>query len=127
MKDEEYASFVQSRLKSGEEILKQMTSEKANANHMITLLNEEAGELTSPIKKWIFYGADIDMENVIEEIGDCYFALSALCSAFSITESECKEENVKKLSRRYETVYSDKSAKIRLDKKQSNPESDPYV
>ncbi len=63
------------------------------------------------------YRKELDMENVIEELGDLEFFMEGIRQELGITREQCLEHNIKKLSVRYENfVYSNESAHLRLDK-----------
>lgn len=77
----------------------------------------ESGELGDAIKKHIVYGKPLDMENVIEEIGDIRFYLEALCNILDIHDSQILQANVNKLAKRYKDLtYSSSEAIGRADK-----------
>lgn len=76
----------------------------------------EAGEIASAVKAYWIYGRELDTENVIEEIGDTLFYLSALCAELGITLETCMLANIEKLNKRYPSGYSDAAANERADK-----------
>lgn len=111
-----YARFVAS-------ILKEMPTEKDNLAHCAMGISGEAGELLDAIKKNWAYNKPLDMENVIEELGDMEFYMEALRIQLNITRQETIDANVKKLSRRYhEGKYSDTQAVNRADKTEAGDE-----
>lgn len=115
-----YDEFVRSRLKSSEEILTSLTPEKAQLVHLAMLLASEAGEMVDSIKKHVIYEKDIDMLNVIEEMGDIEFALSAIRLQLNLDRDFVLAANEAKLKRRYPTKFSNADAAARADKQ---PES----
>lgn len=91
--------------------------EMAHLQHMTLGLTGETGELTDAIKKHTVYGKQLDVENVIEELGDIEFYLEGLRQALSITRKETLDRNQEKLAKRYHTGgYSDNQAQQRADK-----------
>jgi len=77
----------------------------------------EAGELLDAIKKHTMYNKPLDVENVIEEIGDVLFYLTGIANVLGFTLDDCAQVNAEKLSKRYsEGRYSDKQAQERADK-----------
>ena len=116
--EESHAELVSRLKKPGEDILASLTPDKVDLWHMVTLLNAEVGELTDAIKAYIIYNKEpLDMENVIEELGDIEFALEGLRSLLSIPRSITLEGNISKLSKRYSKgTYSDDAAILRADK-----------
>lgn len=83
-------------------------------NNAVRGLSDEVGELNSALKKWIEYNAELDRDNIKEEIGDCYWRLSQACKALKLLPSECMEANIRKLQDkdkgRYKNGYSDEAA-----------------
>lgn len=112
----DYHSFVKSRCKNGEDILETLTPEKCHLMHMLAGLMDEVGELSSPLKKHIFYNQDLDFENAKEEISDACFYLVGICNQLGFNLEDLLRQNQDKLSKRYPTGYSDQAAKERLDK-----------
>ena len=77
----------------------------------------ESGELLDAIKKATIYRKPIDMDNVIEELGDLEFYMEGLRQGLGITREQTLEANIKKLSVRYASLsYSDQQAQDRADK-----------
>ncbi len=112
-----HAEMVSTLVKSGAEILDTLTPAKANLWHLASCVPSEAGELFDAVKKHVIYGKEIDMKNVIEELGDIEFYLEGVRQALHITREETLESNIAKLSKRYENFkYSDKAAQERADK-----------
>lgn len=79
----------------------------------------EAGELGDAIKKHVVYGRELDIKNVIEELGDLRFYMQALMNIVGISEHQVLQHNALKLAQRYEGLeYSDAAAQARADKKE---------
>ena len=76
----------------------------------------EAGELLDAIKKHWIYNAELDTENVKEEIGDLLFYAQAILNELGFTMEECMRHNIEKLRARYPDGYTDIHARARLDK-----------
>ena len=111
-----HTELVKRLTKSGVEINSTLIPHKANIWHLSSALMCETGELFDPLKKWIIYNKELDMENIKEELGDIEFYLEGLRRAFGITREETLEQNIEKLTRRYGNDYSDKAAQERKDK-----------
>lgn len=112
----DYAAFVASRKKAGEDIIAQMTPEKADADHMAKGVAGEAGELLDAIKQWTVYNKPLDMANVVEELGDLEFFMEGLRQRLGIQRETTLLNNVEKLSKRYKQKYTDAEAAARADK-----------
>ena len=112
-----YEQFVQSIVKSGHDILVQLTPLQASMLHMAVGVSGEAGELLDAVKKHCVYQKPLDFENVKEEVGDILFYLTGLLNDMGITLNECIEANREKLSKRYPNkCYSNAAAIARADK-----------
>lgn len=112
-----FKEFVESLIKSPNQVLEEMTPHKAHCLHMAVGVAGEAGELLDAIKKYAIYNKEVDFENLIEELGDIEFFLEGLRNTCGITREETLEHNMAKLSKRYKTgVYSNKQAQERADK-----------
>ena len=114
--DSEYKHFVGTRAKSGDEISATFTPLKANLTHAALGIAGESGELVDAIKKYVMYEKDLDLNNVIEELGDLEFYMEMLRNTLHITRDQTLTHNIEKLSVRYKDGYSDKQAQERADK-----------
>ncbi len=113
-----YRSFVDSRCKDGDEILKEQTARQAHLLHMAVGISGEAGELLDAIKKHAIYQKELDMENVEEELGDLMFYITGLMNALGIRNFDyITTKNQQKLTKRYSSgSYSNEEAQTRADK-----------
>lgn len=112
-----YALVVSKLAKSGEDITAQLTPEMAHLWHMATGVSGEAGELLDAVKKSAIYGKTLDVENLIEELGDLEFYMEGVRQFLGVTREEVLEANVSKLSKRYPNLeYSNEAAQKRADK-----------
>lgn len=77
----------------------------------------EAGELLDAIKKTVFYGRDLDLENVLKECGDLLFYIQAMLDECGYTLEGAMQANLVKLGKRYPSGgFSEKEATERADK-----------
>jgi NTP pyrophosphatase (non-canonical NTP hydrolase) len=76
----------------------------------------EAGELLDAIKKWAIYQKPLDIDNVIEELGDIEFYLEGIRQKLGLNRNMILEHNIEKLRRRYGTKYTNEAAQRRADK-----------
>jgi len=83
-----YQQFVNSIVKPGDEIICQLTPQKAHMLHMAVGVSGEAGELLDAIKKNCVYQKQIDLNNVMEEAGDILFYLTGLLGELDMTLEE---------------------------------------
>lgn len=85
--------------------------------HSAVGCSTESGELLDAIKRVKFYNKPIDLENVLEELGDLRFYYEAMLQMMSLTDDDVKAANMMKLKARYpDGKYSDVHAIARLDK-----------
>ena len=102
-----------------EEALRSMRNDlpyEAICSNMCMGLAGETGETVDIFKKHIYQGKDLDINDVIEEIGDILWYIANLCNVNKITMKECMESNVEKLRKRYPNGFSIKDALERADK-----------
>jgi NTP pyrophosphatase (non-canonical NTP hydrolase) len=112
-----YNEFVKALLKSGDQIKSEITPAECHLIHMVLGLSGEAGELLDAVKKSTIYRKPLDMENVLEELGDIEFFLEGFRQAVGLTRETCIEMNIAKLKARYHKLsYSDSQAQERADK-----------
>lgn len=113
----DYADMVAKLAKPGYAIQDSLSPQKCHMIHMAVGISGEAGELLDAIKKAVIYNKPIDIENVIEELGDLEFYLEGLRQGLGITREETLATNIRKLSVRYKMLtYSDQQAQDRADK-----------
>jgi NTP pyrophosphatase (non-canonical NTP hydrolase) len=117
MIEQSYGQMVEALAKPGAEILRTLTPEQANLLHMALGVCGEAGELADAIKKHAVYNKPLDVENVIEELGDLEFYMEGVRRALNILRATTIAANVCKLSKRYHLGrYSNEQAQTRADK-----------
>ena len=117
IKNMPYSEFVNALAKPGQDIINSLTPEKANLWHMASAICGEAGELFDAIKKNVIYEKKIDLENVVEELGDLEFYMQELRTQLSITRDQTIYKNKEKLSKRYEGLkFTNEAAQTRADK-----------
>jgi NTP pyrophosphatase (non-canonical NTP hydrolase) len=114
--NKEHAELHAALSKPGMDILETLTPTKVDLLHMMVGVQGEAGELLDAVKKHVVYNKALDVENVIEELGDIEFYLQGVRANLGITREETLEHNLVKLRKRYAAGYSDKAAQERADK-----------
>jgi NTP pyrophosphatase (non-canonical NTP hydrolase) len=123
-----YQQFVNSIVKPGDEIIRQLTPHQAHLLHMAVGVSGEAGELLDAIKKHCVYQKPINMENVLEEAGDILFYLTGLLNNLDISLEDCINANIIKLSKRYPNgKYTNAAAIARADKNDQSEDVRPLV
>ena len=79
----------------------------------------EAGEVSELVKHGIFHQQGINKQELIKELGDILWYISALCTTQGITLDEVMEQNVAKLKARYPHGYNPKDGVKRMDEQPS--------
>jgi NTP pyrophosphatase (non-canonical NTP hydrolase) len=114
----QHLQMVQALTKPGKDIVTSLTPEKAHLLHMVVGIAGEVGELLDAVKKHVIYNKALDLENVVEELGDIEFYLAGLRLGLGITRPMTLQQNQTKLAERYnQNVYIDAAAQERADKK----------
>lgn len=70
----------------------------------------EGGELMDIFKKHEFYGKEIDLVNLKEEVGDVLWYLPLLCRFGGFTLEEAAATNIAKLRKRYPERFTGEAA-----------------
>lgn len=112
-------------VKPGEKILLTLSAAKINLWHAALGIGTEAGELGDAVKKYLIYEKDLDLENILEELGDMEFYLQQFRAELGVTREETLQHNLHKLSDRdkgrYASGYSNEAAIARIDKTKKQP------
>jgi NTP pyrophosphatase (non-canonical NTP hydrolase) len=112
-----YGDMVYSLAKPGKDIVDNMTSSTAHLLHMAVGISGEAGELLDAIKKHVIYNKPLDINNVVEELGDLEFYMEGLRTALGLDRASILIANMNKLGKRYASgTYTDTQAQERRDK-----------
>ena len=83
--------------------------------HAAMGITTEAGEFVDPLKKHIFYGKELDTENLKEELGDLLWYIGIACDTLGVTVREVMEANIAKLRKRYPEQFTEEDALERKD------------
>lgn len=97
-------------------LMKPMESDAMDLAHIALGIAGEAGEVADAIKKAIIYNKELDLENIVEELGDLKFYIAALQNKLVISSSTIDNYNANKLAKRYPEGYTDAAAQARADK-----------
>lgn len=94
---------------------KEMT-EEADLIHAALGLASEAGEFADAIKKSFAYEKELDVENLVEELGDLLWFVALACKALNVPMDAVAVGNVAKLYKRYPEKFTNEAANERADK-----------
>lgn len=78
--------------------------------HAAIGLSTEAGELLDALKKHIFYGKELDITNIKEELGDSLWYTAEGVDACGSTLEEVMITNIRKLRSRYPDRFKEHDA-----------------
>lgn len=100
-----------------ENLGKEMNTPAEELHHHTTGMSGEAGELLDATKKVWIYGKPVDVEHIIEEMGDLRWYYQSMLNMIGLTDEDIQAANTVKLMKRYpEGVYSNEQAIARADK-----------
>lgn len=109
-----YAQFV-------ENLGKPMPRAADEAHHHTTGMAGEAGELLDITKKSWIYEKPIDVEHILEEMGDLRWYYQSMLNMLGLVDEDIQAHNTVKLMKRYPNgVYSNADAIARADKAASS-------
>jgi NTP pyrophosphatase (non-canonical NTP hydrolase) len=78
--------------------------------HAALGMNTEAGEFLDVIKKYLFYGKDIDYVNLREELGDLCWYIGLACDVLETNFDNIQQQNIAKLESRYPEKFTVENA-----------------
>ena len=83
-------------------------------------LNGECGELTDIFKKVLYHGKEFDAVDVMLELGDILYYMTAICNILGMDLSEIMLNNNAKLMARYKNGYSIQQSLDRIEEQSVN-------
>jgi len=122
IEDMPYEKFVGNLVKPGQDIIDSLTPQSMNLLHMAVGVSGEAGELIDAVKKHVVYEKELDVTNIIEELGDLEFYMQEIRSMLGVSREIVIHANKAKLSERYKKLhFTNEAAQDRADKKPDIP------
>jgi len=82
----------------------------SNLLHGAIGISTEAGEILDAFKKHLYYGKELDVINIKEEIGDIMWYVAILCRELDLSMEDILQTNIDKLKARYPEKFSNYSA-----------------
>jgi|UniRef100_UPI004047CD04 NTP pyrophosphatase (non-canonical NTP hydrolase) len=98
------------------EIVGNMGTEEVSAIHAALGIAGEAGEVVDLVKKSVINGREMDLNKLMEELGDLEYYLSLLRQTYDLDREVILQLNIIKLNKRYPDGYSDAASAARADK-----------
>lgn len=114
-----YKSYVRDALRTESDHLAAFTRIAADPRKLRLLhaamgIQTEGGELTDALKKHLFYGKNLDLVNLKEELGDLFWYIAILCDALGERNfTNIMQTNIKKLRTRYPEAFTEEKAENR--------------
>lgn len=75
----------------------------------------EAGEVGDILKKHVFHGHELDIDEIKKELGDTLWYMSNICNVLEIELDEVAKMNIEKLLKRYPKGFSNDDSINRKD------------
>lgn len=73
-------------------------------------LNGESGEAIDIAKKWLYQGHPLDVDGLIEELGDIMWYVALTAKALGVSLNEVGRKNIEKLKIRYPDGFSEEKS-----------------
>jgi NTP pyrophosphatase (non-canonical NTP hydrolase) len=84
-------------------------------SNMALGLAGEAGETADMLKKHLFHGKPLDVDEVIKELGDVMWYVAGMATAIGASLDDVAQRNVDKLRQRYPNGFSTEASARRVD------------
>lgn len=81
-----------------------LSTEEALANWALGLCGE-AGEVSEPIKKYLFHGKPLDRDALLRELGDVLWYAEAMAQTLGSTLGDVADVNISKLDARWPSGF----------------------
>ena len=118
--DQRHSQMVEKLAASPKEVGESLSHRKLNLLHATIGISGEAGEVLDTVKKHVFYIQELNLGNLIEEMGDIEFYMELLRQTLGISRETVLEANHEKLlgkdGRYQEGEFSFEAAASRRDK-----------
>lgn len=115
---QEHEDLVANLKKSPVQILAELHPHRVDLIHMTMGIVGESGELLDAVKKHTMYDKPLDLDNVVEELGDIEFYLEGIRQILGLNRDDILRANINKLTKRYSSgTFTNEQAQQRADKK----------
>jgi NTP pyrophosphatase (non-canonical NTP hydrolase) len=95
------------------EAINRIDTKAMNLLHAAFGMQTEAGEFTDMLKKSFFYGKELDIVNLKEELGDQLWYIALACETLDCTFEELFDTNIAKLRERFGGKFNEYDAEHR--------------
>lgn len=93
--------------------LPRLSNQQEDVQHMLFGMMTELGELVDSYKKHYAYGKELDMVNVMEEMGDIMWYWAGMCTITGMSSQSILHTNISKLLVRYPDQFEKELARVR--------------
>ncbi len=87
-----------------------------NLAHASMLISSEGGEVVTLIKRNFAYGKPLEVERIIDELGDLLWGIALVCDQLSVPMEEMMKANIAKLEARFPDKCFNAACAINPDK-----------
>lgn len=108
MNNEQYRKAIQRTMN------KDLT-EKEKLSMLAMGIAGEAGEIVDTLKKALYHGHELDLGELVKELGDLTWYLEHLKGHYKISNELIYIGNIMKLNKRYEDGFSEEASKNRKE------------
>lgn len=88
-------------------------TEKEKLSMLAMGIAGEAGEIVDSLKKVLYHGHELDLDEFILELGDLEYYLQHLKKHYKISDERVYIDNIMKLQRRYPQGFSEEASRNR--------------
>jgi NTP pyrophosphatase (non-canonical NTP hydrolase) len=105
-----------------EKNLQNMQFENARSDHpalvyAVMCLAGETGEVIEPLKKYMFQGHDLNRHEILNELGDCLFAITKIAHCLGYSLEDIINANMTKMQKRYPNGFTTENSLDHPDEK----------
>jgi NTP pyrophosphatase (non-canonical NTP hydrolase) len=91
-------------------------SDKEKLSMLLLGMTGELGEIVDNMKKFLYHGHPLDLDELTEELGDFEYYHQHFKKHFGISDEKVYMVNIQKLQKRYPDGFSSKASLERVDK-----------
>ncbi len=82
-------------------------------------MSSEAGEFADVVKRWAYYGQELDTTTAKEKLGDLLWYVALACNALDLELSDVMEANIAKMRNRFPRHFTE--FLLRIVRNESHP------
>lgn len=105
--------FIKEALRTESKPVLVLDEDQTRLLHAAIGIQTEAGEFSDQLKKHLFYGKELDLVNLQEEMGDLLWYMAIACDVLGTSFEVEQERVIKKLKTRYPDKFTNDLAENR--------------